>query len=75
MPETNFLQKSARELGAIAASAFGAGFGGSVWAMVPNERAAEFIEAWRSAYAADFPEPAARSEFFAAHPGPAAKVL
>jgi hypothetical protein len=28
---TRWLPKKARELGAIAASAFGAGFGGSVW--------------------------------------------
>src|SRR5206468_6712898 len=31
--ETIHLQRSARRLGAAAASAFGAGFGGSVWAM------------------------------------------
>ncbi|MHC4718530.1 MAG: GHMP family kinase ATP-binding protein, partial [Planctomycetota bacterium] len=38
--ETNFLQSAARELGALAASGFGAGFGGSVWAMVPDEQVA-----------------------------------
>ena len=31
VPETIFLARTARELGASAASAFGAGFGGSVW--------------------------------------------
>jgi len=39
VPETIFLAKAAREEGAIAASAFGAGFGGSVWALVPKEGA------------------------------------
>ena len=34
VPETIELARSARELGARAASAFGAGFGGSVWALV-----------------------------------------
>ena len=35
-----------RELGAAAASAFGAGFGGSVWALVPEGAAAEFAGRW-----------------------------
>ena len=35
IPETIGLVASARALGALAASAFGAGFGGSVWALVP----------------------------------------
>ena len=30
------LARLAREAGAVAASAFGAGFGGSVWALVPT---------------------------------------
>ena len=36
IPETVTLARSARNLGAIAASAFGGGFGGSVWALVPS---------------------------------------
>ena len=32
------------------ASAFGAGFGGSVWALVATERAADFAAEWRSDY-------------------------
>ena len=36
--ETIFLARAARENGATAAFAFGAGFGGSVWAMIPARR-------------------------------------
>ena len=36
VPETFHLARSARSLGAVAASAFGAGFGGSVWALVAS---------------------------------------
>ena len=35
VPETSALVRLARRHGAVAASAFGAGFGGSVWALVP----------------------------------------
>ncbi len=38
IPETVTLARSARNLGAIAASAFGGGFGGSVWALVSAAR-------------------------------------
>jgi len=72
--ETNFLQASARELGALAASGFGAGFGGSVWAMVPDEKVSEFIDAWHARYAERFPEAAEHSEFFATRPGAPAQV-
>ena len=46
----------ARELGADAASAFGAGFGGSVWALVPNEEAGAFAERWAAHYHRAHPE-------------------
>ena len=46
--ETSYLARSARERGAIAASAFGAGFGGAVWAMVPSDGATELVDAWRA---------------------------
>ena len=42
VPETIHLQRSARRLGARAASAFGAGFGGSVWALVAATGAETF---------------------------------
>jgi len=73
--QTNFLQSSARELGAIAASYFGAGFGGSVWAMVEEDRAGEFAEAWQRRYAKRFPDDAPRGEFFTTRPGKAAEVF
>lgn len=73
IPETEYLAREARRLGALAASAFGAGFGGSVWALARASEAAEFIEAWRSAYESAFPHRAASARFFltAAAPGAA----
>ena len=44
--ETIFLTDGARTSGAVASSAFGAGFGGSVWAIVPSNSAEEFIIEW-----------------------------
>jgi galactokinase len=70
VPETTFLARKARELGAIAASAFGAGFGGSVWALVPESDAAAFRTRWAEAYAAAFPVAARGSEVLITHAGP-----
>lgn len=70
IPETSFLARSGRELGAVAASAFGAGFGGSVWALVSAADAGVFQSRWASAYAAHFPVAARRSEMFITHGGP-----
>lgn len=56
VPETVRLQSLARQMGAHAASAFGAGFGGSVWAMVEAENADAFAAAWLDAYGRRFPE-------------------
>jgi galactokinase len=53
--ETRFLAARARADGAIAASAFGAGFGGSVWALVPRAGAGAFRDSWLAAYRAAFP--------------------
>ena len=72
--ETNFLQGSARALGVIASSAFGAGFGGSVLALVPADRADAFADAWRNSYAEKFPALARRAEFFTTAVGDSAKV-
>ena len=68
--ETVFLAASARELGAVAASAFGAGFGGSVWAMTRLAEAEALVADWKRSYATKYPDLAA--EFFVTHPGPAA---
>jgi galactokinase len=70
VPETITLQRVARELGAVAASAFGAGFGGSVWALVPSRGASAFVNEWKVRYAARHPGPASRSAFFVSPAGP-----
>ncbi|NNM86400.1 MAG: galactokinase [Phycisphaerales bacterium] len=70
--QTNFLAADALRLGAVASSAFGAGFGGSVWALVNANAVPQFIAAWRKSYCAAFDEQAARSVFFESRPGPAA---
>jgi galactokinase len=75
VPETTFLARKARELGAIAASAFGAGFGGSVWALVPDSDTAAFRTRWAEAYAAAFPVAARGSEILITHAGPGAVEL
>ena len=69
--DTSPLPRMARRLGADAASAFGAGFGGSVWALVPERDAERFCTAWRSAYEGEFPMLASRASFFRSHAGPA----
>ncbi len=74
IPQTDFLQAEARRLGAVAASAFGAGFGGSVLALVPAARADEFTEAWRQRYLQAHPRHARRAEFFQTRPARAAHV-
>jgi galactokinase len=75
VPETSHLARRAPELGAAAASAFGAGFGGSVWALVRDGQMAEFISHWRADYLARFPERRSRADFFGSSPGPAATEL
>ncbi len=50
IPETVALARLARELGAFGASSFGAGFGGSVWALVDNGDAEDFRERWTRQY-------------------------
>ena len=73
--ETIHLAGRARELGAVAASAFGAGFGGSVWALVRSGEAGAFLARWRSDYLNSFPAHRARSDFFLTTPGPAAGTV
>jgi galactokinase len=60
---------------AVAASAFGAGFGGSVWALVPVERAGALVAQWRERYAEAFPEHRSTAEFFLTSAGPPARRL
>jgi galactokinase len=75
VPETIHLARSARELGAVAASAFGAGFGGSVWALVRAADAGRFAREWGDMYGAAFPERRAQANVFVTRPGPAAVRL
>ncbi|MDQ6736733.1 MAG: galactokinase, partial [Gemmatimonadota bacterium] len=75
LPQTIQLVASARALGAVAASAFGAGFGGSVWALVRGDESEDFIRRWSAEYAAIFPDDSTRAEFFPTRAGPAAIQL
>lgn len=50
VPETALLAALARECGAFGATSFGAGFGGGVWALVHEDDAATFADAWIAAY-------------------------
>ncbi len=51
VPQTAWLAAHARAHGAMAATAFGAGFGGAVWALVTDGDAERFASAWMAAYA------------------------
>ncbi|WP_245637379.1 galactokinase family protein [Actinomyces vulturis] len=73
VPETVALQRFARELGAPAASAFGAGFGGSVWALVTSEQADDFAAQWLKKYTVEFPEVAPRASTLVTTPGDSAQ--
>jgi len=75
VPETIALARLAREGGAAAASAFGAGFGGSVWALVREEDTEGFLQDWSVRYADAFADAASRARFFLTQAGPAAFEL
>ncbi len=70
VPQTIGLARSARQCGAEAASAFGAGFGGSVWALIEAASAADFLAAWADRYRREFPAESQRSHFFLSGAGP-----
>jgi galactokinase len=69
VPETALLTRLAREAGAFASRSFGAGFGGSVWAIIDRGDPAAFVERWTSAYRNASPA-SEWSAAFVAHPGP-----
>ncbi|WP_022911012.1 galactokinase family protein [Aestuariimicrobium kwangyangense] len=73
--ETVALARLARERGALAASAFGAGFGGSVWALVPTVDAEEFAAGWLAEYRAQFPDAGARATTLVTRPGDPARPV
>jgi galactokinase len=74
VPETEALARLARELGSRGASSFGAGFGGSVWALVDTDRAVDFAGEWLARYWNRFPTRTG-AVAFAARPGPASSTL
>ncbi|HVZ78025.1 MAG TPA: galactokinase family protein [Gemmatimonadaceae bacterium] len=75
VPETVALVQMAREAGAVAASAFGAGFGGSVWALVQARDADAWAQEWLSRYGRAFPAAAVRASVFVTPAGPPAVRL
>ncbi len=75
VPETIHLQRSARRLGATAASAFGAGFGGSVWALVREENVADFTTQWSEDFLRHFPARQAKAQFITTRAGVPAVLL
>ncbi len=75
VPETIALARLARQQGALAASAFGAGFGGSVWALVPADGAEPFLEQWSRSYGRACPATPRQPSFFLTRPGPGAVAL
>jgi galactokinase len=69
-PEIDYLQRSAVSLGASGATGFGAGFGGSIVAVLPAARAARFAQDWEQAYARRYPQAAGEARVFRTAPGP-----
>jgi galactokinase len=68
VPETIDLARMARSLGAHASSAFGAGFGGSVWALVSRNESERFRVEWERQYRGRYDRPGAL--FFGTGAGP-----
>jgi galactokinase len=74
IPETIALANLARQTGAFASSSFGAGFGGSVWALTSTGDAEAFAEEWTRAYQRRMPAVGA-VPWFVARPGPPATEI
>lgn len=73
LPETIALTQLAVSAGAWCASPFGAGFGGSVWALAPRAEASAIAEQWRAAYRNTGLTAAAQAEVFVTQPSPPAQ--
>lgn len=54
--EVDWLQQSANELGALGATGFGAGFGGSCYAVIPEDQLDVFILKWKEKYVQKYPQ-------------------
>jgi galactokinase len=61
--EVDFLQKSANELGALGATGFGAGFGGSCYAVIQASQHDVFLEGWRRKYTQKYPQFMPQAQF------------
>ncbi len=72
IPETISLARTARQFGAVAASAFGAGFGGAVWALIASTDRDRLLIAWREAYLTEFPQHREVARFVATRAAPPA---
>lgn len=72
---TRDLCRLANDLGAAGASGFGAGFGGSVHAVVNRDIASSFARKWREEYRRLHPALAERSEFLVVRPGDGAREV
>jgi galactokinase len=69
---TKWLPRRALQLDAHGSSAFGAGFGGSVWAIVDRDYAPQFLTKWSQDYKEAFPQHSQDAYFFIMRPGPSA---
>lgn len=65
---TAYLVRSARAFDAPAASAFGAGFGGAVWALVPTASAERFASRWMANFRREYPDQAESARVFVERP-------
>ncbi len=74
VPETVALAALARSCGAFAATSFGAGFGGSVWALVDRADVDAVVRDLEAEYLRRFPA-RVRLPWFVAHPGPALTAI
>ncbi len=74
VPETRALVELALAHGAFAASAFGAGFGGSVWALVDTDHADRLAGEWLHAYRREVPA-ITQATTFVSRPGPPLTAL
>lgn len=75
VPETIYLAQTARRLGAHAATSFGAGFGGSTWALIEVEQQETFLQGWEGMYRKKFPARKSQATFLTTRAGPAACQL
>ncbi|SHE25690.1 galactokinase family protein [Actinomyces glycerinitolerans] len=74
VPATNSMVSLARDMGAIGASAFGAGWGGSVYAIVPSTDAYAFADEWIERYRTEY-DALPSASAFVTRPGDSATQL